>query len=353
MSPYERYIAEDFVARQIDLLRLTSYTQMRALALLDAMGRELESILRRDDLTAIGRARMNTLLRQAAEVIDRYYERVLREVDGTLTGVASFEARATAARLAEPVAGFTISISPTLPPESYIRKLMTNVLIQGAKSADWWKRQGGDTRFRFANAVRQGLIAGETNEDIVRRVSGSATSPGVLKTSKNNARTLVHASVQTVAAEARRETIMTNPDVVKGIEQVSTLDSHTTDICIAYSGKRWDLDHKPLGHNLPYNGGVPRHWNCRSVEIPVVKTFRELGIDMDEVPPPIRASTGGPVRGTMTMHQWLKSRTREQLDEQLGKGRAELFRSGKITLSQLLDLRGNPLTLAQLQRRAR
>jgi hypothetical protein len=35
----------------------------------------------------------------------------------------------------------------------------------------------------------------------------------------------------------------------------------------------------------------------------------------------------------------------------LGKGRAELWRSGKITLNQLLDQRGNPLTLAQLQSR--
>jgi hypothetical protein len=33
----------------------------------------------------------------------------------------------------------------------------------------------------------------------------------------------------------------------------------------------------------------------------------------------------------------------------LGKGRAELWRSGKITLNQLLDQRGNPLTLAELR----
>ena len=51
----------------------------------------------------------------------------------------------------------------------------------------------------------------------------------------------------------------------------------------------------------------------------------------------------------MTMTEYLNSRTKEQLDEQLGVGRAELFRSGVITRSQLLDLRGNPLSLSQLQ----
>jgi hypothetical protein len=35
----------------------------------------------------------------------------------------------------------------------------------------------------------------------------------------------------------------------------------------------------------------------------------------------------------------------------LGKGRAELWRDGKITLQQLLDQRGNPLTLQQLRQR--
>jgi hypothetical protein len=33
----------------------------------------------------------------------------------------------------------------------------------------------------------------------------------------------------------------------------------------------------------------------------------------------------------------------------LGKGRAQLWRDGKITLSQLLNAEGAPLTLAQLK----
>jgi len=33
----------------------------------------------------------------------------------------------------------------------------------------------------------------------------------------------------------------------------------------------------------------------------------------------------------------------------LGSGRAQLWRDGKLTLEQLLDLSGNPLTLAQLR----
>jgi len=46
----------------------------------------------------------------------------------------------------------------------------------------------------------------------------------------------------------------------------------------------------------------------------------------------------------------LKNKPASFADEMLGKGKAELWRSGKITLSQLLDQRGNPLTLTQLSR---
>src|SRR5690606_24233783 len=181
------------------------------------------------------------------------------------------------------------------------------------------------------------------------RVLGTSTQPGVLQVSRTHARALVHSSIQTVANEARLETFRRMGDVVKGVRQLSTLDSHTTEICIAYANQEWDLEGKPLGRtSLPFNGGPPRHWNCRSVLVPILKTFRELGLRIPELPRlfPRFASEGGPTN--LTMKQWLKTRTPEQLDEQLGRGRAKLFRAGKITTQQLLDLRGNPLTVAQL-----
>jgi hypothetical protein len=123
---------------------------------------------------------------------------------------------------------------------------------------------------------------------------------------------------------------------------------HNTEICIAYDGASWDLDGNPIdGNELPYDGGTPRHWNCRSVEVPITKTFRELGINMPEPSSDVRASSEGPT--TMTMTEYLDSRTKAQLDEQLGVGRADLYRAGTITRQQLLDLRGNPLSLAELQ----
>ena len=57
----------------------------------------------------------------------------------------------------------------------------------------------------------------------------------------------------------------------------------------------------------------------------------------------------GQVAADLTFADFLKGKPASFADEMLGKGRAELWRDGKITLSKLLDQKGNPLTLAELR----
>lgn len=334
------FIARSVIENQVDLLRLTANEQREVLLLLDRMGSELEATLNAN-ITPFRRARTETLLKEATDIIDRYYTAIsATATEDTLVGVAQIQSAATRRTMA----GLVVGLDASVPSETFLRGVVGRALIQGARSALWWKQQSSQTKFHFSNAVRQGLVQGETNETIVRRVTE------VVGVSKRNARSLVHTSIQSVANATRLETFKANDDVVKGVRQLSTLDSHTTEICIAYAGKEWDLEGNPIrGTKLPFNGGPPRHWNCRSVLTPITKTFRELGIDIDEPLRGVRASAEGPTR--MTMKQWIDSRTVEQLDEQLGKGRARLYRNGTITLNQLLDLKGNPLTLTQLKAR--
>jgi hypothetical protein len=348
MTRAELIIADSLISGQLDLLRLGAYSQTEALALLDELGRVLESMLKTANLTGATKVRINSILSQAVNVIDRYYEEINRRAATTLTGMAQVQAQASARSISSAL----ITVGTSLPSQTFLERLLTNSMIFGAKSASWWQRQAGDTAFRFAAAVRQGLVQGETNEQIVRRVVGTTTTPGVLTASRANARSLVHASIQTVANEARLETFRANADIVKGVKQLSTLDSHTTDICIAYSGAEWDLQGDPINKTkLPFLGGPPRHWGCRSVLVPITKTFKELGIDLPEPQRSQRASADGPIDAGTTFTAWLKRQSKEDQEAQLGKGRAELWRKGKITLTQLLDLKGNPMTLKQLERK--
>jgi hypothetical protein len=84
--------------------------------------------------------------------------------------------------------------------------------------------------------------------------------------------------------------------------------------------------------------------------IPVLKTWRELGINMDELSDSTRASMEGQVTDK-TFADWLKRKTETDptfADRTLGKGRAELWKSGKITMDQMIS-GGNPLSLNDLK----
>ncbi|MDP0169862.1 phage head morphogenesis protein, partial [Glaesserella parasuis] len=80
----------------------------------------------------------------------------------------------------------------------------------------------------------------------------------------------------------------------------------------------------------------------------VTKSWKELGIDAEEMPSSTRASQDGPVSEQINYENWLKSKSPEQQDQVLGKGKADLWRRGVITFADMLDQSGRPLTLKDL-----
>ncbi len=229
-----------------------------------------------------------------------------------------------------------------------------NAAVEGAPPLSWWRRQARSLREKYADQIRISMRNGESVlQGITRLIGGTVrgtTVPGVMKAARRDAGALVATSMNNVANKSRLATFQQHGDVIKAIQQISTLDRRTSDICIAYSDKVWRLvDLEPVGHTLPFNGGPPRHFNCRSTIIPITRSFRELGIDLDEAPPGTRASTDGQVPASTTIDDFLRGRTKAQQDEQLGVGKARLWRAGKISTSQLVDFKGDPKTLATLE----
>lgn len=227
-----------------------------------------------------------------------------------------------------------LSLTVSLPTEEALRAIVTDGLVQGAAQAAWWNKQSLDMAFRFSTAVRQGLAAAETNQQIIRRVRGE------IAITRRNAAALVQTSVQTVANNTRMATFQANGDVVSGVRWLATLDSHTCARCGARDGMTWKLDGTPIG-----NAGLfiqpPLHFNDRCVMVPITR-LSSLGGGQ-------RASANGPVDRTTTFTEFLDRQGTKYQDETLGPGRAQLWRDGKITLSDLTSGTGRPLTLDQLQ----
>jgi hypothetical protein len=243
--------------------------------------------------------------------------------------------------VAELTAQVTAALDVSLPTANVMKAIMGDAMTLGSPLNAWWSKQSNDTAFNFKAAVRQGLIQAETNHQIIKRVLP------VMEVSRFNAATLVHTGIQSVSSTARMATYDENIDIIAGFEFLSALDSHTCIRCSSMSGSRVDASKKAL-NGKPYVQ-TPIHARCRCLWVANTMTYKELGINLPEAAAGTRASDQGQIRADITFDDFLKGKDTAYQDEMLGKGRAEMFRDGKITLADLTNGNTRPLTLEQLR----
>jgi SPP1 gp7 family putative phage head morphogenesis protein len=193
------------------------------------------------------------------------------------------------------------------------------------------------------NAVRMGVAEQESIQSIVRRIRGSRAlgyKDGLMELSRRNAEALVRTAVTHTQNYAKQEFYKANSDLVDKWEFTATLDGRTTITCASLDGKTYPIGEGPM---------PPRHWNCRSVATPVVKSWRELGIPIDEVAPSTRASMDGQVSEKLNYSDWLRTKPADFQDEVLGAERAKLFRDKKVDIDRFTNDRGRTYTLEELR----
>jgi len=309
---------------QLDIQRVAVSAQADVIAVLKKLQRELLAEIAGANYTTWRKARIESQLLQIKRTMAQYYGQAAAVSQEASMGIAKVAAQASTVSL---------GTAAVLPSAAVIERAVTNAMILGAPSRDWWAKQSADAAFKFSQEVRQGIAASETIGQITQRALK------VLDTTQAGARALVHTSVSTVANEARMAVYEANDDIIKRYRALATLDAHTCLICAPLDGLEWEKDRTPIGHSLPFPT-YPKHINCRCLLIGRVTTGEPGGG---------RATAGGPVSAKTTFSDWLGRQSSEKQTEILGKGRAELYQSGKITLSDVVNGRGSPLSVKQLQ----
>lgn len=210
----------------------------------------------------------------------------------------------------------------------------------------------------FSQVVRNGLLTGETTQEIAKRLTGKlqlgqtgsvrqiAEAGGQATIAANNqVMTLVRTSINQVANAASQQVYEANQDITKKYRYTATLDTRTSAICRALDGQEF-----------PYGKGPtpPQHFNCRSTTVPVID-YKELGFTPP--PPGRRASMDGPVPANTTYGQWLKEQSSSVKAEVLGKEKVRYFDllsekyGPQKALAKLISTDGSELTLDQLRKR--
>lgn len=209
---------------------------------------------------------------------------------------------------------------------------------------------------RIRDALRIGYVQGETTSQMIQRIRGTranAYSDGIIEIDRRNAEAVVRTAISHVAANARDAFYEANDDIIEAVSWCSTLDSRTSEICQVRDGLQYTVDtHKPIGHSVPWLGGPGKaHWNCRSTSAPVVKSFKDLGIDFEDFSAETRASMDGEVPADQTYGEWLTKQSAARQDDVLGPTRGKLLRAGGLTIDRFSNDKGQWLTLDQLRER--
>ncbi|MCP4660993.1 MAG: phage head morphogenesis protein [bacterium] len=219
------------------------------------------------------------------------------------------------------------------PSPETLRALVTTHPVRGTPLRKWFMALEPDTAGGVVRAIRAGLAEGQTVTQMARSVNE------FLFTKRRHAVAVVRTAATHISATAREATYQENEDLVKGVQWLSTLDSRTTPVCMGRDQQVYKVGEGPR---------PPAHVQCRSTTTPVLKSWKDLGIDAKDVEPKMRAAMNGRVAASTTYGQWLKRQPKGVQVEALGKRRAELFRSGELSVDRFTDDRGKLLTLEKL-----
>jgi hypothetical protein len=245
------------------------------------------------------------------------------------------------------------SFRPAALSDKTAKAAVSKALVEGYGIGEQFDAMSQSAQKKFIGTVLNSIQSGETLSQMAARMSGGTINgeavPGFLKVTRQQSIALAHTAVTSVSKQDRLEAFRANSEVISAIQQVSTLDNRTTDICISYSDLTWDVNTlEPIGHSLPWAGGPPRHFNCRSVIVPVVKSPQELGVKTRaKVPDEVRATMDGQAPSSLTFTDWLKGKSPSFQDEVLGVKKAKLFREGKLV--DLINFNARPVATTALK----
>lgn len=175
-----------------------------------------------------------------------------------------------------------------------------------------------ETSEQIRSALVRGMVLGKGVAWMTRQVDTALDMP------RWRAETIMRTESQRVYRAVARETYMANSDVLAGWTWTATLDARVCPACLIMDG----TEH-------PVHATLDGHPRCRCAMVPRTKSYDELlGLPEGSTPdgrPPVRSG-----------EQWLAKQTPGMQRALLGAGKFKAWKSGKITLKDIVGRSGDP-----------
>lgn len=358
MATVNEILQDEHIAHAVSLEKYKLGVVRRIIALLNrsdaSLSAALTEALERMPVESFTVERLELLLDEVRAVNAQAYDQVFKALEAELQELASYETNWQ-----------QTLFQKTLPEPVLIRFPLIGISgeqvyaaamsrpFQGRLLRDWGKQVGAERMVKVRNAIRSGYLEGRTTDQIIRSIRGTRAAgyaDGFLERPRKDLAAVVQTAVSHTAATAREQFNVANSEILKAEDWLSTLDTKTSTDCIIRDKLSYEVGtHKPIGHKVPWLQGPGRiHFCCRSTSTPRTKSWRELGIPIDEMMPTQRASMDGQVPGDTTYGIWLERQSDARKAQVLGPMRYQLYKGGK-SLEGFYSPTGEWLTLEQIK----
>ncbi len=320
------------------MIRILNHTDVDLIA-------QLNAALADVDADSFKVQRLDALLKSARELNAQAYAALYDGMTEELKAYVEYEGQFQY-DLYKHVVPVDFSIGAIVPAQVYAAAVAQP--MQGRLLKDWAAGLGANRLQRIKDTIAVGYTQGKTTADIVREIRGTKAlnyADGLLDTSRRQIESVVRTALSHTGQITRSQFYKENTAILGDEVWISTLDGHTTEECRARDHLHYTpVDHKPVGHSVPYLAGPGRlHWQCRSTSIALLKGQKKLYGQ--------RSAAGGPVDANLTYNDWLAQQSDEFQDEVLGKAKGRAYRAGDYKASVFTNDRGRTLTLKQMAER--
>ena len=353
---------------QDSILKFQHRVDARANALGDELVKALEAVQERligklallppDQSGSFTKARLTAQRAEVEKVLAEVYQGMGQQVRDAAGDVMQASAQHTVTTMSA-ATGLEVSLGHGLTKDMVTLWAEANT-VDGLLLNDWLGKLEAGAVYRIVSVGRQAMIEG-LPVDSMARLFRSEGIEGSVPGLRGLARTF-SLSASNHAREQTTEALFS--DVLAGWRRVGTLDGRTCLVCGPLDGKLYKADEP--------RPPLPQHWQCRCLYVAEPKTWRELGVDMDELPegdrPAVKhdertvhhrdgststkytVASVDRVPGGTTYQAWMKGQLEKDpafVRKVLGSARFDLFKDGKLSLNRM-TAHGRILKLSEL-----
>jgi SPP1 gp7 family putative phage head morphogenesis protein len=229
---------------------------------------------------------------------------------------------------------------PTAIPTALTKEVikLDNLILMGNKAYSFNDLLGTASAAQI-NRFKQVVGAGVIQSKGIKAITEDLKK--ISAVSERDLHTIVHTSLSYAKEFADREAEEQFSDIIIGWQSVAVLDSSTSMICATLDGEQYLKEDGYTREDIP--DLPPRHFNCRSVVIPIYETDTKG----------TRAQNGdkkGQTPAKINFSEWFDSQSDNFQEKYLGAARYNLYKADKLDLKDFVDIKtGKLFTLKEIE----